>query len=190
MLWVLPVVWAAMFVFLLVPTPRSPPISGAESLPPTPAAQPAVVAPVAASLPAAPVVEPAPAVPVIAPPAPVAAPKAAAKAEPGRSSPEVKAPKPVEAAPVAPTVAPPEPAAVEVPRVSRAQVVVEEVDSFTVRCGDKSAEGTVSARIANFPAGTCAVRASVGGKTVAGSVQVTGPREVRCRVDGEALRCS
>ncbi len=195
MLWVLPVVWAAMFVFLLVPSPKAPRISGGEPPPAPPVAPEAsVVAPPAMEATEA-AVEVLPATPAASPPAS----KEAAKVEPARAPAEA-APKPLKPAAlaeppaaVAPAaVAPPEPAPAQAdaPRVSRAQVMVEEVDSFTVRCGDKSADGTVSARIANFPAGTCAVRASVGGKTVTGSVQVTGPREVRCRVDGEALRCS
>jgi serine/threonine-protein kinase len=199
MLWVLPVVWAAIFVFMLVPSPRPPRIGGEPVvLPPAQleVASPAEVAAPPAEVPQPLAVAPAPSAEAAAIGAPGATREAAKPdpkpAEPGRTvarqegAVKVAAPAPeVRTLPVEPA-----PAAADAPRVSRAQVVVEEVDSFTVRCGDKSSEGTVSARIVNFPAGTCAVRAMVGGKVVSGSVLVTGPREVRCRVDGEALRCS
>lgn len=75
------------------------------------------------------------------------------------------------------------------PRVSRAMIVVEDVSSFQVRCGDRSATGTASARLTNLPAGTCTVEAQRGAESWTAQVGITTPREVRCAVANGALTC-
>jgi serine/threonine protein kinase len=96
------------------------------------------------------------------------------------------APPPPEA-PAAPTA--PEPPAEPAARVSRILVVVDDVSAFSVRCGDRSAEGTASARVVDLPAGPCTIRASREGQSWSTSVEVSAPRELRCAVQGDKLSC-
>lgn len=130
------------------------------------------------------VAEPAPSAPAEEPePEPEPVKKAAPKpSEPARSRAEPEAgtpePEPEVAAPVA-----------KGPRVSRAVVAVADVEGFTVSCGDRTARGTASTRITDFPAGACSVTAMRGGDKWTTSVEVDKPREVRCAVEGEALSC-
>ncbi|MFT7521262.1 MAG: hypothetical protein ACI9MC_003413 [Kiritimatiellia bacterium] len=78
---------------------------------------------------------------------------------------------------------------VEVVLLSRAQVSVAGATSLRVQCGGVVASGTASARIMKFPAGECAVVASVEGRSVETTVQILSPRAVRCTVGAEGLRC-
>ena len=150
---------------------RSAPIgAGADPSPAAPGAQPTAERP-----PTAPPAAPAPRTPAVEPPR-----QTAAKALP----PTPEAP----AAPTAPEPPPAEPAA-PAARVSRILVVVDDVSAFSVRCGDRSAEGTASARVVDLPAGLCTIRASREGQSWSTSVEVSAPRELRCAVQGDKLSC-
>jgi serine/threonine-protein kinase len=76
------------------------------------------------------------------------------------------------------------------PRINRALVVVKDASSIEVTCGDVSATGTASARIADFPAGTCRVRATYLGQPSTTEVVIDRPREVTCTAAGGALSCN
>ncbi len=117
---------------------------------------------------------------------------------------EVEAPEPTpapvpdstEAAPVpTPQPAPaPAPAPVASPKasgppVTRALVVLPDASSLTVDCGGTTASGSASARIRNFPSGTCAVKAVYLGKEYRTTVAIERPREVNCTIDGASLKC-
>ena len=123
-------------------------------------------------------------------PEPVAAPTRPAPT-PERTRPAREAaPEPVrEAAPVevAPAEAPG--SADPAPRVSRALVVVDDVSAFTLTCGDVRMTGTASVRIADFPAGRCALRAERGGRSWSTAVTLDRPTTVRCAIEGETLSC-
>ncbi len=105
------------------------------------------------------------------------------------------APRPAPAPKPAPAPEPagspdPEPAIpADAPRVSRALVLVDDVGSFEVTCADRAARGTASARIADFVAGTCTVKASRGGDVWTARVRIEAPREVRCAIAGETMTC-
>jgi len=108
------------------------------------------------------------------------------------------APAPVEIAPE-PAPAPPVPeVAAPVPprppprgpRVDRAMFSLENASGIRVSCGTVSAKGTRSVRIEGFLAGPCEVRANYLGDDYRDVVEVTGPRTVQCRVQGEVMTCS
>lgn len=84
--------------------------------------------------------------------------------------------------------APPEPIAAG-PRVSRAMVLVEDVDGFDVVCGDRQVSGTASARITDFPAGVCTVTARLGAQTFRGRASLDAPGTLRCTLDEDGLSC-
>lgn len=153
--------------------------SGAPS-PAALSAEPAAPAEVAAPAPepAVPVEEPTPEPPAEPPPEPtrpdplppIAPPRpSAAKAPPAPEAPE---------APVATG-----------PTVSRAMVVVRDASSMQVTCGDRTAAGSTSARITDFPAGTCRVTAVMLDRTLTGTANIDKPREVYCTATDGALSC-
>jgi serine/threonine protein kinase len=134
-------------------------------------------------------VEPAPAEPdvaVVAEPAPAVAAEAAATEAPAATV-KPKA-KPKAAATVAPVE--PAPVAADAPRVSRALIVAPDASAVEVRCGDRSATGTASARITDFPAGSCTVKITRLGRELTTTVAVDRPREVACSATGDVLSCS
>ncbi len=75
--------------------------------------------------------------------------------------------------------------------VKAALFVLENAQGIRVRCGEVSAEGTASARIATFLAGSCEVSAYWLGSEYTARVVVETARTVRCKVDeGEGMSCS
>jgi eukaryotic-like serine/threonine-protein kinase len=126
--------------------------------------------------------EPEPDLPVLDGPGPVElsepsievapAPAAPARASVGRA----RAPEPA-----------PEPASATI--LSRAQIVAPGASGVTVVCGAVRANGTTSARIMAFPAGTCSVHAIVSGRELSGAAIIVAPRTVTCAPAGEALAC-
>ncbi len=99
-----------------------------------------------------------------------------------------KRPKPVETQPAVGEVAP-EPQAPLGPPVSRAMFAVADVSAIEVRCGNQTFRGTTSVRAVDFPAGTCTVHVEREGRSSSARVQVDGPREVHCTLDGGSLSC-
>jgi outer membrane biosynthesis protein TonB len=153
---------------------------------PEPEAEPAPVqvAPPGPAPVAAPVPDPAPA-PVPAP-VPVEEPDPEPQPAPEPAPTAAPAPRPAPA-PAAPAPAP-EPAP-DAPRIDRAQVSLSNASSIQVVCGDASASGTSSARITDFPAGTCTVRAVYLGESLQTEVVIDRVRGVNCAVSGGALSC-
>ncbi|MEN0062804.1 MAG: protein kinase [Myxococcota bacterium] len=103
-------------------------------------------------------------------------------------------PKPTPSvAPVAPKLAPrPRPKGPSKPtvEVSKALFTLKNASGIWVGCGTVEARGTSSARIEGFPAGSCEVRANYLGVDYQSVVEVTAPRTVACRVNGEEMTCS
>jgi serine/threonine protein kinase len=127
-----------------------------------------------------------PEVAVVAEPAPAVAAEAAATEAPAATI--RPKPKPKAAATVAPVDPPP--VAADAPRVSRALIVAPDASAVEVRCGDRSATGTASARITDFPAGSCTVKITRLGRELTTTVAVDRPREVACSATGDVLSCS
>ena len=94
----------------------------------------------------------------------------------------------IEPVPAAPS---PAPVAVDpdAPRVDRAQVALRDASSLSITCGDRSASGTASVRITDFPAGPCTVRAVYLGTTYTTSVTLERVRGSTCTIANETLTC-
>jgi hypothetical protein len=109
---------------------------------------------------------------------------------PDETTAPIVAPQPAvpDAAPAKPAPAPAKPKP-DAPRVSRAQINLKDASSLTITCGDRSASGTASARITEFPAGPCDVRAVFLGQTLSTTTTVDRPRAVTCTVASGALAC-
>lgn len=104
--------------------------------------------------------------------------------------PVAAAPKPTPKARPTPTPKPaPAPVAADAPRVPSAMVVVRDGTGLVVTCGDTTARGTASARLRNFPAGTCQVEVQWLGTPYQTSVQIDTKREVHCDVSNGKLGC-
>ena len=156
---------------LAVVDPASTPALPVEAPTPEPVADSGPVVPT-------PVIEPAP---VVVEPAPVV----------------VEPAPPVRAQPVVVPRAAPEPAivpeptiAADAPRISRALVVMSDASAIDVSCGDRRASGTGSARIVDFPAGRCTVRANYLGSSLTGSVDISRAATITCTPTDQGLSCS
>ena len=127
-------------------------------------------------------------------PAPAPAPTPPPAPEPEPEPAEEPSPAPAPAPRPAPTPRPapaPEPAPVASgPPVTRALVVLDNAQSVKITCGTVSATGTASARIADFPSGSCKVDVVYLGSAYSTSVTIERPREVHCEVDGDSLSCT
>jgi serine/threonine-protein kinase len=148
--------------------------------------------PTAAALTTEPAAAPAPAEAAPADPPPAPPPEVAPEPPPEPTRPDplppIAPPRPsaAKAPPVAPEPAPPVAAG---PTVSRAMVVVRDASSMQVTCGDRTAAGSTSARITDFPAGTCRVTAVMLDRTLTGTANIDKPREVYCTATDGALSC-
>jgi len=148
---------------------------------PDPAAQPAP-APVA----------PAPVDPAPVAPAPVTEPEPQPAA--GAPEPAPTQPPPAPAAPPHPPAprppgAPPAAVDPDAPRLDRAQVALANASSLELTCGDRSARGTASVRITDFPAGACTVRAVYLGTTYTTTVTFDRVRGSTCTITDDTLTC-
>jgi hypothetical protein len=74
--------------------------------------------------------------------------------------------------------------------VSRALVVMPDASAIEVRCGDRTQGGTTSARITDFPAGTCTVRVNYLGDSLSADVFVERAATVTCAAAGGQLSCT
>ncbi|MCB9680506.1 MAG: serine/threonine protein kinase [Alphaproteobacteria bacterium] len=168
---------------LPVPAPPEPLPTAAPVTAPDATATPADAAPSDDGAEAPSVAPPAAIAP--APAEPKASPKVDAKADskaPSKAAPEPKASAEPKAADAAP-------AAYEGPRVSRAQVSVANASSVVVTCGDRTASGTASVRLKDFPPGPCTVKAVWEGRTLSTTVAVDRPTGLQCEATAGGLSC-
>ena len=137
------------------------------------------------------VVAPPPVAPVVAPPPTPAVDSPPVGTDPSPGTADVKpavtqGKKPV----VAPTTHPAVVIDPNAPRVRRALVVMPDASQLDVTCGDVSSQGTASADIRQFPAGTCTVKATYLGHALTTQVLVQNAATVQCSSDGTTLTCT